>query len=238
MIALLAMLTALVNRGTRTGQGMIGTEQARLAATEIMAYANNVANTVRQLRINGCSDTQISFESAATGTQYDNTSAPADNSCDVFHPNGGGMRHITFPENYSKGTAGLAAIFKNIYFISGYDCLSNVGTGGDAATCWNNGTNDDTELIIAAVDIKDEICLEINKRAGIDFVPQHPSWNGNFLSRAQPQFKGVYGSGGSSGHLNLFRPTPWTAYYTAHPYLCFFNQSPAVNVFYQVLIGR
>ena len=92
MVALFAALTYTMSEGSRTGESQLGDQQAGLAATEILDYGRNIKNAVQQLLINGCSDTEISFENDVVAG-YTNANAPTDKSCHVFHPNGGGMRY-------------------------------------------------------------------------------------------------------------------------------------------------
>jgi hypothetical protein len=181
MIALLAMLTALVNRGTRTGQGMIGTEQARLAATEIMAYANNVANTVRQLRINGCEEAQISFEHTATGAYYENDNAPTDHRCHVFHPDGGAVRWVDLPMEY------FADNVRAVTFDSNH-CI--VGLGADGCNA------DNVELIMNVYSLKEEICMAVNTLSGLD----------NATKKIPVEGSSVATSSGTNTHKGEFGP--------------------------------
>lgn len=81
----------------------------------------------------------------------DNASAPIDNSCDIFHPSGGGVSWLTPPEMVQN--AGSSE-----YLISGALQISGVGTEG--------GTNLDQELLLIAI-VTREICLRINDKEGI-----------------------------------------------------------------------
>jgi len=90
MVALFAALSYAVSQGSRSGTQSISSEQANLAATEILDYAAAVRRVVQELQINGCADTEISFQ-ANGNSGYVNPNAPSDNSCHVFHPSGGGI---------------------------------------------------------------------------------------------------------------------------------------------------
>jgi len=92
-VALLAALSFALSQGSRTGESNLSEQQASLLATEILDYSNSIRNAVRQLKIQGCNDTEISFENGIV-TLYTNASAPADNTCHVFHPSGGGQTYM------------------------------------------------------------------------------------------------------------------------------------------------
>jgi len=62
MVALFAALTVALNQGTRSGSATISKEQAALAATEILNYGQAMKRAVQTLQINGCADTDLSFE--------------------------------------------------------------------------------------------------------------------------------------------------------------------------------
>ncbi len=91
-VALFAALTMAITETNKGGGDSIDDEQARVRATEIMEYGSDMATAISRLRLNGCSQTQISFENHTAGG-YENAFAPSDESCHVFSLNGGGMRY-------------------------------------------------------------------------------------------------------------------------------------------------
>ena len=128
MVVLFAALTLAVSDGSRTGTTQISDKQAELAAVEILDYARNIKNAVHQLQINGCSDTEISFENAIV-SGYSNPNSPSDKSCDVFNGNGGGMRLHVVSDNYLDLSfkSSNPDNFGTYYFNSGLQ-VDNLGT--------------------------------------------------------------------------------------------------------------
>ncbi|MCD8562902.1 MAG: hypothetical protein LRY54_02370 [Alphaproteobacteria bacterium] len=94
-VVLLAALSYAVTRSISSGGDQMNSERARMAATEILGYANSVANAASQLRLRGCKLAELSFE-GASGT-YTNASTPGDNTCKIFHASGGGVEVQTPP---------------------------------------------------------------------------------------------------------------------------------------------
>lgn len=91
-IALFGALSFTVSRSNRGNTSTFNDQQAKIAAQEIIEYSQTIANAVQKLRLRGCTDTEISFENNIE-TGYTNGNAPTDNSCDVFHINGGGANY-------------------------------------------------------------------------------------------------------------------------------------------------
>lgn len=94
-VLLFAALAYTFLKSGQTGQGSLSKEQSKIAAGQILSFANNVEKAVEKLRQRGCSENQISFVGATTyapgNYTYSNANAPSDNSCDVFNANGGGV---------------------------------------------------------------------------------------------------------------------------------------------------
>ena len=99
-VALFAALSYAITNSGRGGSG-IDKETASLQASEILQYASEVKTAVMRLRlINGCSETNISFESAATGSLLENTADPAsDERCHIFSADGGGVSYKSISED-------------------------------------------------------------------------------------------------------------------------------------------
>lgn len=146
-VALFAALSFAMTQGMRGGSGQLTEQQAKLAASELVEYSNQVHQAVKSLLIKGCLDTQISFESAATGIEYHNPNAPLDHSCDVFHSNGGGLKHMEVPPRYTTTN--------RLWTFYGDSRVTDIGTI-------------ENDLMMSAASLKQEICLEMNKMYGID----------------------------------------------------------------------
>lgn len=216
MIVLFAALGVAMSQGSRSGESTLSDEKARLAATDIIGYGASLRNAVKQLQIRGCSDTQISFQSDRWPNQtlFNNTLSPSDNSCHLFHPDGGGMNVMDIPaEWYSRNFATTGIRF------SGGNSVLDVGPGA-----MNVVTS--MELGFYINGISDEICLAINKMAGITDIPD------NGIAYAPSNyFVGAYSASGQiRGGTALSRKM----------FGCFYTNVLSIdsNIFYQVLIAR
>lgn len=90
-VGLFAGLMFTFSRGAQEGGSNISDKQAELAANRLVSYGQQVERAVNRIYRKGCSIDQISFEHA-DNPGHVNPEAPADNSCHVFHPDGGGAR--------------------------------------------------------------------------------------------------------------------------------------------------
>lgn len=111
-VALFAALSYVVTSSSRSNEGGIAKDKAKLAASRIIQYATHIEQALQRLKlINKCQDTQISFERApfnGSDTQYINPYAPSDHSCHVFHSNGGGVSNIEFePKIFDPSQEGI-----------------------------------------------------------------------------------------------------------------------------------
>lgn len=169
-VALLAALSWFVMQGSRTGSSSLTSEQASLAASEIIEYGNTVAQAVQKLKLRGCSDIEISFENTID-TNYTNGSSPSDKSCHIFDLNGGAINFVT--ANSSWLTSGTTA-----WRFSG--SKNNSGT--------KSGDGD----LVAYLSVNPEICSAINDKLNITPAGNFPTdGSGVFLI----EFTGSYGTG-------------------------------------------
>lgn len=236
-VALFAALSYAITSSSRTGQSTISKDKAKLAASQILQYGAKIEQTISKLRlINGCTDTQISFERApfdSSDPYYVNPLAPPDFRCHIFHPNGGGQSPLEFQSEW-RGQQGLTN-YVNELFFTGNDCIPAIGSGKNSS-CWNNNTSDDTDLKIVTADIADELCDQINELLDITKGSQGAGL-GDYYNQSTPDnshggFKGVYTNGTSpiqSGHI-VSNPGKAAACYT--------DLQTNANNFYYVVIAR
>jgi hypothetical protein len=167
MVALFAALTYTVSQGSRTGESQMTEKQAELAAVEILDYARNIKNAVRQLQINGCDDTEIDFgnniyKQDGGADNYpvgSNTNAPADGSCGLFHINGAGLRpQIFYTIDPTPSGANLASGHAT---MAARDIL---GIGVD-------GQGDETFIISG---INQKLCIALNNALNIGNTGDSP----------------------------------------------------------------
>lgn len=209
-VVLLAALTYAVSQSGRGNTGRIDEERARLAAADMLEYANTIAQAVSQLRLRGCRVDELSFE-GATGT-YNNTDAPGDNSCHIFEINGGGVNFQELPE----GAQGTAAS----WVFSGDMEINEVGT-----TCGNAGC---VELLMIGADINDATCSELNRMSGITDPVTIPSQDDATYNAFTGGFayEDTVGDQASSARLS------------GKSAGCFTSDNDNINIFYRVLQAR
>ncbi len=213
-VALFAALSYTVSRMMRGGEN-IGRENRALLANDVIGYARSLKTTIQSLQIsNGCTDTQISFERSpfdGSDTDYTNTNAPADFSCHVFHPQGGGvgaakpLSDITDRDYVYTGTFGVSAI----------------------------GSDSNAELAVIVRDLPLEMCEEINQKLGLEAPQTDISSSADFYTST---FDGSYSlTSGVGDAINT-----GDAAYNAQMAGCFYENSVTTGeyFFYQVLIAR
>lgn len=151
-ISLLATLSYAVTQSSRGGSGGVTRERANLFAGEIIAYSNAVANATAQLRLRGCTPEQISFENNINAL-YTNGSAPADNSCHIFNPAGGGLSFQN-PDSKTMISSGTG-----LYFDGSME-IQNIGTTCGAVAC--------SDLTLYLRDVTEDMCIALNNELGVN----------------------------------------------------------------------
>lgn len=151
-IALMGMLYFVFARSSTSTQ-TIGTKgTAKTIALGILEQSNMIARRVEKLQAKGCADSQLQFNWPT------NPSAPSDKSCDVYATSGnGGIIKPTPPLGYDDPSA--LALWVGPYAVQGNVSIPNQGSG----SC--------DELFISLWQVRQDVCLEINKELGIDHIP-------------------------------------------------------------------
>jgi hypothetical protein len=190
-VGLFAALGFAVSQDMRGGGTEVLTrEVAKNHATEIIQFASTLRRAVQTMRIDGITDTEISFENYfAAG--YANAKCSSE-SCEVFSPEGGGLTYIKTLKDWllidhsSKDHFGT-------WLFSGSSCIAFVGTGGtDCDTDIDTGTE---ELILFLPYLKRNICMEINKKLGFNLPDGLPLEEGGDAwddDADQAKFSGSY----------------------------------------------
>ena len=209
-IALLGILTYAISRGSRVSTNSLTSDKARIAANEIIDYAQTVAGVVQALRLRGCSETQISFESSETGSDYTNAGAPSDNSCHVFNMGGGKLNWLSSTSDSANGISGFSGNYK----------ITNIG---DA---------DKAELIYVYAPVSKETCININQKLGITNPDDEPPSNDTVGTAIK--FTGSYDDAGAIIVGNNGEETVFAGKTAA----CFDGPPAGFYYFYQVLLAR
>lgn len=216
-VALLAALSYVVAQNSRGVVSGISEQRAKLYATEIITYANSLADAVSQLRLRGCRDTEISFERPpfdGSDPLYTNPNSPSDFSCHVFHVAGGAVGVLNAPDGAS--TSQNEYDFREIK-------VEKLG----------QHTLADVHLLLPDVDL--EVCKALNKiLSNNDDQDNAPINRNNANAEKGRYFKGSYIEARyyvDDGVMNTK--------IDGNPAACLkFEHSPGVYYFYFVLLVR
>lgn len=232
-VVLFAALSYAVTSSTGSGGNKDTTEdKAKLYVSEIAQFTTAIRTAITLLTATSkCVDTELSFEGPpfdGSDVDYVNPNSPNDFSCHIFHPDGGGVSWRAPDDKWLKGTT--LAKWEKQFIFSGNDCVPNVGTGAGSG-CWNNGTNEDTELNMYLVDVTDTLCLELN-RNGATVIQEDSGGNFFHYSHAAAKFKGSYGINATQSRP-INTPTVSGRYFH-----CFYDSTAATNIHFEVLLAR
>jgi hypothetical protein len=164
-VVLFAALTYAITQSNRGNAVSMSREIADNRAAELIDYAMQIRYAVRKLVLIGCDVSQINV--SATGI-------PANSRCYVFSPNGGGVAHRVFSNDYLNmatasnnsnwwGSIGMVSFNPN-------NRVQNMGSD-------NQGVNS-VDLLGMFVSIHPEICKAINRRYAIVNPPGTTVWLG------------------------------------------------------------
>lgn len=182
-VFLFGALAATFMRGSRTGQGNLTAQQAKLVAQEIMMYGTQLEKATNKIRQNNCSENQINLNNT-TEAGYTNPDAPSDGSCDLFSANGGNVSWLTPPNGSNDGSP--------YHFVGGPVIHTRDG---------RNSTYDaaNAELVMYLADVNAAVCSALNTNLGItgipvdqNDVPSFPKFTGTFT--AEENVMGLLGS--------------------------------------------
>lgn len=190
-VALFGALSYTFMRGSQTGTGNMTQQQAKIAAQEILDYAQTFGKAIDRLRIKGCSENQISMDydiPAVTG--YENPNAPADLSCHLFDNNGGKLSYRAPLAQWLDQSKNSQTDFGSL-IITGKSCI--FGIGENKGQCAANSTADDQELLLIIPYVRKEICDQMNiimNSAEADGTASQDS--GNSWALGSYHFKGAF----------------------------------------------
>lgn len=154
MVALLGALYYTFSSGFRSGEANLSKERANLYATEILDYAQSIKQAVQTLQINGCSDTEISFENNVGSIDFTNPNSPADESCHIFKPNGAALTFIDPQEEWLDSSFEGSSPSYSTWTFATSPQIEGVGTN-------------EADLRISINFLKEDICLKLNNKLSI-----------------------------------------------------------------------
>lgn len=215
-VALFGMLAFVFTRSMKHSTGQLTERQAQMAATEILSYGKLVAGTYDKLRLKGCSEKQISFHHDTDGDGdvddddfFKNTQAPIDKSCHMFDPDGGNLAPQEPQESWLGNFENPSIHDSYLPFSSKYyySCVAKIEEVGEAMKA-------DCMTVVFA--LKKEICVSINKMAGIEqttdyWIPTgdtHPSFRDDLVYVIKNEYSGhefgcLYYPAGKSGYMSF-----------------------------------
>lgn len=220
-VALFAALGFAVSNMMRSGGSSIGAEKQGVSASEVLSFSKSMRDGVQLMHIsNGCSDVQISLERSpfdGSDTNYVNASSPADFSCHVFHPDGGGVSYQLMSSNINGGAD---------WIFTGANDGKDIGS-----ECV---TDDCADLIAILPGVPVELCRAINKQLGI-------ANSNNYLTQEDNSFEEDFFQGSYTYEAQLSDDSGLNALEGRYQG-CFEGQdspqSAGVYYFYQVLLAR
>lgn len=218
-IVLIGLLTALVSRGTSSVDQSGDVEQMRIVGGQILQTAKAFESAVEQMKLNGVSESDISFENAVTAVDYTNANCTSA-SCRIFESGGAGLTYAPPPAN-ALTTANTEWIFTG---------ANNVGTtAGPVGTTQAGGGND---LLILLPNITEGVCRQINRLLDINgpsFAP--PVDDGISLD----EFTGTYDA---TAPATILEGSVAGMELNGHSAGCFLDTATSGYYFYQVILER
>lgn len=149
-VVLLAALSYAVSLSGRGSISQVNDEKARLLATQILEYANTMANATAQLRLRGISDTNLCFDDTQWGGAGYNNPSCTDTAAKIYDLSGAGVTWGQPPGEAMDS----AATPDNLWHIYGNNEVQEVGTTCGAAAC--------SDLVLITDELKEAVCIKIN----------------------------------------------------------------------------
>lgn len=163
-VALFAALSYAVSNSFRGGTSTISSEQARVAAGDLLRSMESIKQGYQYLWVQeGCSIDEISLiqSGMSIGAEdFDASSPKSDETCDVFEPLGAG---ISYPRNLSElqdTTDAGTAYGKFLFWFAGYNPGGTYGIQ-------DLGTSSSDHMIFLQ-GVQSEICVNVNKLLDYD----------------------------------------------------------------------
>ncbi|MBN8521512.1 MAG: hypothetical protein J0L77_06430 [Alphaproteobacteria bacterium] len=153
-IVLFAALAFTFTRSAQQGTGNFTIQQARVAAGDILSYAQYMERAVSKIRVRRVSESLLDFENTSV-TGYTNPACTS-GACEIFNPQGGQMVWQNPPAQANNASP---------WVINGTTRVSGVGTDGAVASA--------ADLLLILPNVDKTVCAEINTRLGIS----NPSGN-------------------------------------------------------------
>lgn len=163
-IALLVALTFAITRTSETTEQTGSRDRNRIQATDILRQAKSIEQAVDKMRIAGLSENDISFDNSFI-SGYANTRCTQGDKCKIFHASGGGLTYkVPDPAWLDTDESSETAPEYGYWYFYGTSCVPNIGTGESGCIASESAT----DLIVGLPWIREDLCVEINRLAGVD----------------------------------------------------------------------
>ncbi len=218
VVAILAVLVAALASGSGGFTASNTTEQDRTTAAAVMVIGNDVRLGLQRVLGNGCDFSQISFANPLSRQDMTNANAPADFSCHVYRPEGGGVIPKVSPAGTGLEQVGYWTITRAIY-------SEMLVTAGFVGTGIGTAAND---LVYVTPITRQSLCMEINNQLG----NPNPSGAPPILSHTHSHapFTGSFAYGFPTALPNPSRMDRGCFDYT--------SREAGLHLYYQILLAR
>lgn len=214
-IVLFAALMFVVSRGMTESPGALSGKTAKLAAADMLDYAQKLERTVERLQQRSISENDLSFENPVVAG-YANGNC-VDSSCKVFDPAGGGLSYLKPNPDWLD----LAADANRDWVFANADAYQDIGTTCAADSC--------ADLALILWPIKKDLCVMINDQLGIDNPGGNPPTDTDI---AGGQFTGSF------NYAQTVGDEAGGAALKGKDTGCLTQTANGVHFFYHILISR
>lgn len=216
-IALLGALTMVLSHGGSQVDQTGNVEQNSIKTSALLRYTKGIEQAISQLKLDGVSESDISFQNDKTTVNYTNASCTS-SACRIFGTGGAGLAYQNFPD-INDGSDWI------------FTGANNVGTtAGPIGTTADGSGND---LVMLLPNVNTALCKQINKDLGVGTAGTLPSDDTGVLTTA---FTGSY----PTGALNILDGDATPFELDGKPAGCFIDTAanPDVTYFYYVVLAR
>jgi len=173
-VALFAALSYAVTQSTRT-TGSTTTEKGRLAASQIINYISGLQVAINRMMLtNQCSIEQIDFTNPNYPVQpTSNPRAPSNNTCHMFHPDGGNMYILTPKQDWLLNPTPYASHpFIDRHGSIGFHGIRNIINTPSIAA----------EIVVVIPYLTNKICTSLNEEFELEGEDtSYGYWMGEYL---------------------------------------------------------
>ncbi len=231
-IALMAALTVVMTRSSDTAGQSGDRELLRIQASQILRTAKGWEQAIGRMSVQEVSADDVSFDTAGM-TGYANPNCASD-SCSLFKAAGGGQAYEA-PDTAWLDAANSAAGFYGSWIVTGKLCVQGIGNQSEAigTDCSSNNDPSDEDLVLLLPYVRKNLCIELNRQAGIGTPGAAPPADTGDTWAASPQFTGGFADGANIGvgNASLYRKSSGCIEGAGTP-------ASGTYTFYHVLVAR